>query len=97
MNLKRRRFFQVLKFGWIDSKAIADEYRANRIKVYRDILHFYKLYNLWSFHYRKENLWILPEKEKVEIAQKMGKYSEKEMNLWSIIMRTVSFYRNGQS
>lgn len=77
MNLKRRRFFQVLKFGWIDSKAIADEYRANRIKVYRDILHFYKLYNLWSFHYRKENLWILPEKEKVEIAQKMGEIFRK--------------------
>lgn len=63
----------MMKYGWTDSKAIAKEYHANRFSIYHDIWRYYRLYNLWSYHYRKENLWILPEKEKIEIAKKYGK------------------------
>ena len=77
MNLKRRRFFQVLKYGWVDSKAIANEFHANRILIYRDIIHFYRLYNLWSYHYRNERMWALPENEKIELAQKIGEKFKK--------------------
>lgn len=72
MNLKLRRHFQAVKYGWIDAKKIAKQKHANRLAVYRDILKYYREYNLWSYHYRSDDLWNLPEEEKKEIAQRVG-------------------------
>lgn len=72
MNLKLRRYFQAVKYGWIDAKKIAEQKHANRLAVYRDILKYYREFNLWSYHYRSENLWNLPEEEKKGIAQRVG-------------------------
>ena len=72
MNLKLRRHFQAIKYGWMDAKKIAAQNNANRFAVYLDILKYYRQYDLWSYHYRIENLWILPEDQKTEIAQRVG-------------------------
>ena len=72
MNIKLRRDFQVVRYGWSDAKIIANQSNVSRVAVYKDILKYYRLYNLWSYHYRKDNLWNLPEDQKKEIAQRVG-------------------------
>ena len=74
MNLKLRRHIQAIKYGWVDAKAIAVQNNVNRFTVYRDILKFYRKYNIWSYHYKKDQLWGRPEEEKIDIAQKVGKF-----------------------
>lgn len=72
MNLKLRRHFQIIKYGWIDAKKIAIQNDASRWAVYKDILKYYRLYGIWSYHYKDNNLWNLPEEEKVRIANRDG-------------------------
>ena len=72
MNIKLRRGFQVVRYGWSDAKTIANQSNVSRIAVYKDILKYYRLYNLWSYHYRTYDLWNLPEEKKIEIAKRVG-------------------------
>lgn len=72
MSLKYQRFFQVIRYGWTDAKSIATQNNAYAFAVYLDILKHYRLYGLWSFHYKKDNLWNKSEEQKKEIAQRVG-------------------------
>ncbi len=72
MLLKVQRLFQVVRYGWLDAKSIAASNNTNAVAVYFDILKYYRLYGLWSYHYKKDNLWVKPEEEKIEIAKRVG-------------------------
>ncbi len=72
MNLKFRRHLQALKYGWIDSNDIAIQNKVSHFTVFRDILKYYRRYNLWSYHYKKDQLWGKTEEQKEEIAKKVG-------------------------
>ena len=66
-----RRLKQVCKYGWQDAKAISQEPEVNKghLAIFGDILHCFLKYNVWSNQYKKEKLYSLCEKERMEICQ----------------------------
>ena len=77
MSMKLKRFFQVIKYGWRDSAEIAVELRkqkqsCSRLAIFRDIVHCYTHYNVFSVQYRYERLWEMGHEEKRNAAIKIG-------------------------
>lgn len=90
MNIKTKRVFQVVKYGWLDAKAISKETREGFLNVYIDILKCYKDYSIWSNQYRTEKFWTLSKKEREEIGR-----GYKEMNDYHdmVAVRTVEWHK----
>lgn len=71
------RKLQVLKYGWRDSKAIADEMivsgrKAFRLSVFFDILKYFCRFHLFSNQYKAERLWEMERAKKIELARRLG-------------------------
>lgn len=65
----RQRWRQVIKYGWLDSKSIAEtmksnNYRRCRVFVFSDILYSYARYRIWSDQYYKERFYSLSSSER---------------------------------
>ena len=71
-HLKFRRKIQAIRYAWYDSKVVAEQNKANRMAVYKDMRHYYRLYNCWSNYYREADLWNKPLDEKIAMATKQG-------------------------
>lgn len=71
-HLKFRRKIQAIRYAWYDSKVVAEQNKANRMAVYKDMRHCYRLYNCWSNYYREADLWNKPLDEKIAMATKQG-------------------------
>ena len=73
--MKRRRNWQILKYGWKDSGEIYCEPRFifSRITILLDIIKFYRKYYLFSNQYKDNMLWEKTKCEKIVIAERLGK------------------------
>lgn len=72
-SLTLRRWRQVFKYGWHDASEIAKETKTSRLSVFRDIISTFSKWHVFSNQYRSKRLWEIPETEREEIAQQIGK------------------------
>lgn len=72
--MKRKRFFQVIKYGWKDAKEIAaiDGVKKSRYSLYLDILSCYRNFYIFSNQYKSKEIWKLSEKERISLAEIIG-------------------------
>ncbi len=81
--LKRRRIFQVIKYGWIDAKKVSKETGRSRLKEYLSIISCFRNYYVFSNQYIQKRLWTLPEREKQSQAEAIGLQNQ-ERDAWSL-------------
>lgn len=70
--LKRKRYSQVVKYGWKDSAVIAKNTGKMRIKVFWDIICCFRKYYVFSSEYKNKELWKLSQEDYELLAKKMG-------------------------
>lgn len=71
-NIKKIRFQQVLKYGWIDSESISKQYSAFRWFVYLDILSCFLKYGVWSNQYKENEFWSLKLDARKSLGRTIG-------------------------
>jgi acetyltransferase-like isoleucine patch superfamily enzyme len=71
--LRRKRLFQVIKYGWSDAKKIARETRNFRLYEYYLLLKSFNKYYVFSNQYFGKKLYALSPEDKETIADKIGK------------------------
>ena len=78
--MRRKRFSQVIKFGWKDAKEIAafDGVRKSRLMVFFDILSCFKKYYIFSNQYKNKKVWNLSEQERISLAETLGNQNRKK-------------------
>ena len=79
-----RRLFNVLKYGWIHSKVIAEneQYSSwHQLNIFADIIYCYFKYLLWSNEYLKEKFYKLSRNERQSIGNRYYK-KKKEFIKW---------------
>ena len=81
--LRRKRVFQVLKYGWTDSKKIAKKSGRKRLWEYFSLLLCFKKHYVFSNQYTKNKLWALPNKEREKCANEIGTGNKRHDN-WVI-------------
>ncbi len=64
-----KRFRQVIHYGKIHAKEIADKNGLRWLPIFIDILYCYKKYNMWSNQYLKEKFWDIPKSDRNKIGQ----------------------------
>lgn len=80
MNI--RRIEQAAKYGWKHACEISEQHNIkNRFNLYFDIMYCFFKYNLWSNQYKKERIWCLSSKERLEICIKYKKKND-HRDLW---------------
>ena len=79
-SFKTRRFFQVFQYGWRDSKEISNypDVKKSRISIFFDIISCFTNHYVFSNQYKKNKLWALSEKDKLEIVEKIGATNKKK-------------------
>ena len=72
--IKRKRLKQVIYYGWKDAKILSNrkDVKLSRLFLYKDILHCFRKYYIFSNQYKKNNFWILTEKERLQLAEQIG-------------------------
>ena len=70
--LRRKRYYQVIKYGWKDSAVIARNSGKRRIKAFWDIVCCFRKFYVFSNEYTKKELWKLSSKEYESLAKKIG-------------------------
>ena len=75
-----RRWRQAFKYGWQDASKIAKETKKSRLTVFWDIISTFSKWHVYSNQYRSKRFWEIPEREKEEIAQQIGKENFRQDN-----------------
>lgn len=77
--IRRKRIFQVIKFGWKDAKEIAalKDVKESRFSLFIDILSCFKKYYLFSNQYKNKEIWKLSEQERISLAETIGNQNKK--------------------
>ncbi len=78
--LSKRRIYQLFKYGWAESKAIASDSGKSRFTVFIQIVHAYRCYYIYSNQYRIKELWRLPQEEQAKIAIPIGLENKRRDN-----------------
>lgn len=76
-NIKKIRFQQARKYGWIDSKSISEQNSVSRWLVYFDILSCYLKYNVWSNQYKENGFWSLGKEDQKSLGKTLGEQNRK--------------------
>lgn len=81
--LKRKRYYQVIRYGWTDARKIAKETGNSWLREYYNLLMcFYKHY-VFSNQYTNNRLWALSSEEKEALAHDIGEKNIQHDN-WAI-------------
>lgn len=70
--LQRKRLYQVIKFGWKDSREISRQTGKSRLAVYVDILRCFKGFYLFSNQYKQMKMWELIGDERQRVGIEKG-------------------------
>ena len=70
--LKRKRFKQILQFGWKDAKEISVESGKSRFAILYDIFKCFKKYYIFSNQYKSNKVWTLNNEERIHLANTLG-------------------------
>ena len=65
-----KRYKQVIRFAWNQSKELSAEIGKSRISLFFDMLRCYRKYLMWTNQYMKEKFHEKPSEEREEIGQK---------------------------
>lgn len=74
--LRRRRYFQVIEYGWTDAKKVSKETGRSQLKEYLSIITCFKKYYVFSNQYIQNRLWAMSEDEKRKKAEAIGKKNQ---------------------
>ena len=80
-SLARKRLFQLVQFGWPQSKVIAKDTGKSRVLIFFDMLLAYRKYHLWSNQYVKERWFLLEDDAQRELG-KQYKNSNDRHDVW---------------
>lgn len=77
--MKRKRLRQVISFGWKDAKEIAcyDGINKTKYALFRDILHCFRRYYIFSNQYKEFRVWSLDEENRQKLSEQIGKQNKK--------------------
>lgn len=77
--IRRKRFFQVIKYGWKDAKEIAsiEGVKKSRFALFFDILSCFKKYYIFSNQYKDKKVWKLSEQDRISLAETLGNKNRK--------------------
>lgn len=98
--MKRKRFFQVIKYGWKDAKEIASSegVKITRIGIFGMIILYFFKYHLFSNQFKANKVWLLNEKERKTLCSTLGeknrgkdKWIELYYNNWKFLNKYTSF------
>lgn len=98
-NIKKVRFHQVRKYGWIDSKSISEQDSAPRWLVYFDILSCFIKYGVWSNQYKENGFWSLGKEDRKSLGKTLGEQnrkvdSQKQIQMNDIDSWLKDYYEN---
>lgn len=81
--LKRKRYYQVIRYGWTDARKIAKETGNTWFREYYSLLKCFYKHFVFSNQYTNKRLWALSSEEKEALARDIGKRNIQHDN-WAI-------------
>lgn len=80
--MKFIRYYEVVKYGWKQSKQISEaEPSYGRLRIFIDMLFSYKKYQIWTNQFVKEGFHRLSKIERSEVGQKYLE-ENRQRDLW---------------